>query len=213
MSNNIDKSKLVYVNIVWMKYYRGLKNNDKINPESGGGSHPQEHLDAIEATMNLKSNNKVYNTAFVGRYTDSHGNTKWKKLNLKDHFEDTDGEKLDNATVVWVAQKNQNKKEPHYVVGWWENATLLRHYKRIKFYSNLNPISKDYNIFTDADNAYLIKEKFRDFEVPRQRDSGYGFGQSNIWYAEEKKAKKFKNKTINYINQLKGNNLLKITQP
>ncbi|RCW46644.1 hypothetical protein [Halanaerobium sp. MA284_MarDTE_T2] len=55
MSNNIDKSKLVYVNIVWMKYYRGLKNNDKINPESGGGSHPQKHLDALEKTKFKRS--------------------------------------------------------------------------------------------------------------------------------------------------------------
>ncbi|MCC3145940.1 hypothetical protein LJ207_11500 [Halanaerobium sp. Z-7514] len=213
MSNNIDKSKLVYVNIVWMKYYRGLSKKDEISPKTGGGSHPQEHLDAIEATMNLKSNNKVYNTAFVGGYTDSFGDNKWKKLNLKDHFEDTDGEKVEDCTVVWVAQKNQNKQEPHYIVGWWENATLLRYYKRIKFYSNSNLISKDYNIFTDAERAYLIKEKFRDFEVPRQRDLGYGFGQSNIWYAEEEQAKQFKKKTINYISELKENKRLKITQP
>ena len=56
-------------------------------------------------------------------------------------------------------------------------------------------------------------EKFRDFKVPRQKDLGYGFGQSNIWYAEEEKAERFKNKTINYINELKGNNRLKIIQP
>ncbi|PTV97835.1 hypothetical protein C8C76_1229 [Halanaerobium saccharolyticum] len=129
MSNNIDKSKLVYVNIVWMKYYRGLSEKDEISPETGGGSHPQEYLDAIETTMNSKS------------------------------------------------------------------------------------IPKDYNIFVAAENAYLIKEKFRDFKVPRQKDLGYGFGQSNIWYAEEEKAERFKNKTINYINDLKGNNRLKIIQP
>ncbi|ODS49745.1 MAG: hypothetical protein A8274_1293 [Halanaerobium sp. 4-GBenrich] len=61
MSNNIDKSKLVYVNIVWMKYYRGLSEKDEISLETGGGSHPQEYLDAIETTMNSKSIPKDYN--------------------------------------------------------------------------------------------------------------------------------------------------------
>lgn len=206
MSDNIDKSKLVYVNIVWMKYYEGLKNNDKISSQTGGGSHPQEHLDALEATMNVKSNNKVYNTAFVGRYKGG-----WRKLSLKDHFEDTDGEKLDNAAVIWVAQKNQNKSEPHYIVGWWENATLLRHYRNV--YLNSHQINKKYNIFTNSENAYLIKEKFRDFKVPRQRDLGYGFGQSNIWYAEDKEAEEFKETTIRYINNLKEKNRFKINQP
>ena len=64
-------------------------------------------------------------------------------------------------------------------MGWYKDATV---YRGREMYQG-----RQFNIQTLPENAYLIGEKERTFTVPRARSAGYGFGQSNIWYANDEK--------------------------
>lgn len=201
MSINLDKT--IFANIAWMKYYQGKTSDDYITNKTGGGSFVRDEEEALEETLYSEIDGKVYGSAFLGRYTDSSGKEQWRKFNLKGHFKDTDGKILENTTVLWVAQEIINKTEP-CIIGWWENANLLREFGKVRFSKNGYRYNKSYNIVADSDNAYLIKPDKRNFKVGRKRRDGVGFGQSNVWYAKSEKGKEFKKEAINYVKKVKS---------
>ena len=109
--------------------------------------------------------------------------------NIDSNFKDKDS--IDNVTVIFCA-KNSEKT---VVVGWYDQAIVYR--TRKKYHD------RQYNIKTTSKNAHLIPPSRRLKEVPRARtnENKIGFGQSNVWYANNNNHKDFVFDILNYIEK------------
>ncbi|GAB6098957.1 hypothetical protein JCM16358_08360 [Halanaerocella petrolearia] len=202
LKKEFENTKMIFVNIAWMKYYRGQNERDQIPKNSGGGKSKYH----VEETMFYDIDGYLYGFAYPGSY-----NNKWKKLNLKGHFSDcvqNDGSSdyVENTLVVWVAQKDKRNNSPHVIIGWWNNATIYREYEKIE-----KPyIKKWFNIKAKLEDSFLLEENDRNYKIGRRKTDGVGFGQSNIWYADRDFEQQFKFKVYKYIDDCENskNNLV-----
>ena len=105
------------------------------------------------------------------------------------------------------------------VVGWYNHATVYRYYQQMHFPSD-NPedtelFVQNYNSIAKAKDCILLPRRerslFNKWSVPR-RNSGaaYGFGQSNIWFAQEDSEllKKYIDQLLKQIKEYGGDNWL-----
>lgn len=92
---------------------------------------------------------------------------------------------IDGVKVIFYA-KNPNDGK-NYVIGWYENATVLRNWARG---DSSNDYRKDpqnnneyYSFLTTTENAYLIEPEERNIEIPKASANNTGYpGQSNVFY-------------------------------
>jgi hypothetical protein len=193
----IRKNKIIFCNVVWMKEYRGRKNEKVDFSKSGGGSWIKKHAEkegASEEEMYVDIEGYHYGCVFLGRYY-KNGQELLKKIRLEDHFKECTlkDDNVENITVVWVAEKDQIKKTGHKIVGVWSNATVYRKIKEERF--------AFYNIKAESKNCILIEEDKREFSVYRAKPAKdiVGMGQSNIWYAEKEPEQDFAEKVKEYV--------------
>jgi 5-methylcytosine-specific restriction protein A len=178
----IDKNKIVFITLDWMKYYRGITSDDL--PLGTGGSYPAD------------SKHEIYNFLDDGGYcygyTPASGRINLQSINKDATKKTSDGkEYIENVLVVFTASKNDGLKRR--VVGFYVDATVFK-----EPFTNTNPkrIIKStktfasYNIRVKSENVYLFdEENERNIYLPFSKRDGYGYGQSNIWYANDKKSK------------------------
>ena len=104
--------------------------------------------------------------------------------------------------VVWCS-KYDNKT---VVVGWYKNAIVFRHYREL---DTGNEYPQTYFVQSVTERCVLLPVSTRndvEWEAPRSnKTQPYGFGQANVWFANEETAKPFINKLVgnieNYINE------------
>lgn len=186
----MNKQKVIFCNIAWMKEYKGIKESDM---PRNGGSFVKENNDCCEGTNFLDLNHKCYG------FVENKGNSLHiERLDEKYKNKDV----IDGVTVVWVATDNKGCK----IVGWYKNAKMYRDMKEtiapVMGYDYLV-----YNFEADIKDCYLIPEKDRSFVVPRasKKGKGKGMGQSNVWYAESAYAQReFIPEVLDYIDNYKG---------
>jgi len=174
--DKIDKNKIVFIAIDWMKHYKGITKYD--TPLGTGGNYPKEQKHEIY--------NFLEEEGICCGFTPPHG-----KLNLdricKDEIQvGPDGYKyIENVLVIFNGsnQDGNNRK----IIGFYVGATIFN-----KPHENKNPnrIIKSNNTFA----IYNVVSKFsflfeneneRKITLPYSKTDGYGYGQSNIWYADE----------------------------
>ena len=193
-----EDASMLFCNIAYMKYYKGINENDK--PYNGGKY--------IDVTGNAGEKNNFlprpngYTDGFAepgftsGGYNG--GGTQRQihieKVNISAKGED----RLSDVLVIMCARSPITKKTT--IVGWYENATVYRNV--IHLMSN-NGEQGWKTIECKNEDAHLIEEKNRTFIIPRASIDGIGFGQSNYWYADSNNAKELKKKVITYINEMK----------
>ncbi len=182
--------KVVFCNIAWMKFYRGIGTDDQ---PKNGGAYVKENNDAWECF-----NFYPYNHNCLG-YVRVRG----KRLNLArvenvaDHVD-----KIEDVTVVWTATNDTGR----YIVGWYEHAEMYRCFQDFDDYTISDKISWEYNFKTSEENVYLIPEELRNFKVPHasQAGAGLGMGQSNLWYADSAVVReKFVPKVLEYLEKVR----------
>lgn len=91
--------------------------------------------------------------------------------------------KLSGVTVVWTARDPTNGGT--YIIGWYKNATVYRHYQ--------DPPKNSKRKYKNNSIGYFIKAKSADGKllpideriVPVQRRKKKWMGQSNVWYAQD----------------------------
>lgn len=160
-------SKIIFCNIVGMKYYRGITEEDK--PKKGN-KYVKDTAMAYECYNFQPCNHFCYGYfQHVGRQLDL------KRVN---NFGKT-AKVLHNLTVVWVA----NRK----IVGVYDDADIFRYLQ--SFSEPLfdeNHIDWEYWIKAHEENVYLIPAEERTFEIPSASKigTGKGMGQAPIWYAD-----------------------------
>lgn len=170
---------ILFCNIGWMKYYRGLQ-DDAIR---GGGSYVDEHGDGGEMYNFLERPDGL-----IRGYVRSGGKININRLGAK-QSDDSVG----NILVVWVSKKPVVGGV--YIVGWYEGATVYRK-EQTKGIIDERLGRLDYLAETHPRNAVLLPEGWRRFQIPTGTD---GLGQSHLWYAHEPANQKFRDDVQEYI--------------
>jgi hypothetical protein len=96
---------------------------------------------------------------------------------------------IDDVLVVYCAKHPYHKFTS--VVGWYKHATVFRFYDVIEFPSDDEEgvYQQAYNAIAKKENCVLLPRTARritEWNVPRrQNGAAYGFGQANVWFAED----------------------------
>lgn len=213
--------RILFCNIAWMKYYNGKTEDDS---PSGGGSYVDEFEEAGEQ-YNFKPRNLYFEDAEEedGDYclgfieTMSTNGVDFNQL----HIEKIDGceqcEKEDfveDVLVVYCATHESQRFTT--VVGWYQHATVYRYLDEIEFEEDgEQPYNQLYSAIAKVENCCLLpvseRSKIVKWRVPRTKDNiSYGFGRSNVWFAQEQKdnsnLSKYLNKLYSQIQNYNGEN-------
>ncbi len=161
--------RILFCNIVWMKKYQGITEDDK--PRYGGEYVREE--DAASDIFNFSE----YNGRCYG-YVRHTGNLVPPG---------SDGEDDSKYLVVWCAFKDKNQGR---VVGWYRDAALFAEEQYQPSFTNPD-YELDYYISAESKNCVLLPEKMRTLKVERAAKAGRGkgFGKDDVWFADSEYAK------------------------
>lgn len=160
-------SKVIFCNIAYMKYYRGVTDEDK---PSNGGKWVEENGTAYECYNFMPFNHYCYGYfQHVGKKVDI---GRVENVPKSVDF-------LKDITVVWVA----NRK----IAGVYDHSLMYRN--RESFIDKVfDPTHTEWFHWFKApeENVYLVPHNERTFVVPSatRLGVGKGMGQSSIWYAD-----------------------------
>lgn len=189
--------RILFCNISWMRWYKGFRYNDRI---MGGGKYVTENGDGYEidnfwpihnteAAVILDDGTEIdlpEGDICLGFVETGHRNGESRQLCIERIHECESYKQaayVEDVLVVFCATAPHETRS--WVVGWYHHARVMRYY----FEYPLNDIWDSYlwkNIICKAKDAVLLPENLRNWDVPRvaRDDKGFGFGQSNVWYAD-----------------------------
>lgn len=191
--------RLVFCNIAWMKYYRGILDNGGDEPIIGG-AYGRRSKDIPEQYNFISTKLKARDiVSEAGQYclgymeTKASGNSKNQLfINKIPGCELLENESVaDDVLVVFCANHPDHKFTT--VVGWYEHATVYQQYQSIylKSSSDGEDYEQLFNAVAKEENCVLLPMKERSrkavWGVPRQQaGASYGFSRANIWYPQNK---------------------------
>lgn len=211
--------RVLFCNIAWMDYYKGIFAG--IDEPQNGGSFVKATKDAHEK-YNFEPVKLQFNDGSMpdGEYCLGFVETKSTKGGRNQlHIEKISGckamdqeESIDDVLVIYCAKHPYHKFTS--VVGWYKHATVYRHYCVQEFPSadEEGVYEQSYNAFAKKEDCVLLPRTDRritEWNVPRrQAGAVYGFGQANVWYAEEDTPllKEYLDKIITKILNYSGEN-------
>ena len=193
--------RILFCKTSYMKYYRGASADDipynggKYVKENGYG-HEEFNFDPVE----LEDGN-TYCLGFV--------ETKSSRDKRNDlHIENISGcegmkneEQVDDVLVVWCATMAPDTTR---VVGWYKHATVFRTYQECTFPDGY---VQAYNVMAQAKDCTLLpftQRGYLKWDIKTAKNSGFGFGQSLVWYATEDAAQEYVKKLVDTIEQYSG---------
>ncbi len=192
--------KILFCNITYMQYYDS--GFEKEIPQNGG-AYIAEH----KTGMDINNFHRYSDDRYYGFVEPGILHNKARQV----HIENIDSayrEKNDisDVTVIFCA----TSAEGPVIVGWYPKATVFRSVQK-------KDNNKDilYNIRSDGDTAVLLRKADRKMKVPRANSDGYGFGESQFWYAnqDDERIRSYVDKIWKYIDAFKGeNNLLPLSE-
>jgi hypothetical protein len=185
--------KIVFLNIGWMKNYKGFS-GDKI---TGGGSFVAQKGYGHEIYNFLQEKGKIF--GYVQPVI-PHNTIKIERIGAepKDNF-------INNVLTVWVSKSPSGGV---YIIGWYKNATIFRNIQKPSSKTNRKYKGEifGYYVIAKQSNCTLLPLDNRTFQIPRGKG---GMGQSNVWYADDEDHVVFKNSVFAYIKNGKSPNLSK----
>ena len=198
--------RVLFCNIASMRFYQGIIPG--VDEPVGGGSWVKKEHNAGESNNFRKitffSEDGKINSYCFGVFVQ-----KTASLNL--HIERIEGCKLmknepsvDGVLVVWCAASR--------VVGWYKNATVYRYDHEERYTEDSgNSVYLFYNVEANAEDCVLLPEKTRrnlQWYVPHVNKEGatFGFGQANVWYAQDESARDYVKKMTKQIFKYSGDN-------
>ena len=191
--------RILFCNIAYMKYYKGIiKNLD--GPRNGGG-YVQRTGDAYEKYNFLSQASDMGERCYGFFETKSTNGKNANQLHIeKINNISKECEKATNVLVIWCAKFCHNRS---VIVGWYKNANVYRNYEHTDIVlADGSLYSQAYNIEAAAEDCVLLSESERNVNIwtaPRKKQNlSYGFGQSNVWFAAEESA-------ISYVEKLEKN--------
>ncbi len=187
----IQKQRVLFCNTAWMEFYDHIEFPDDMPRH--GGSYVDNTGDAFES-RNFHRYEDGYYGFVETKYT---GGTAIQENANQLHIEKIDpaatGDVIDGVTVVFCAYSDEEHST--VITGWYEDATVLRFRKK-------HPDGHMYNI--TALKGVLLPEILRTKSIPRARDGGFGFGQSNLRYPIGNAAAEAVRDVLAYIARFKS---------
>ena len=124
---------------------------------------------------------------------------------------------IEDVLVIYCALYPDAIEKETYVVGWYQHATVCRNYEIMRFPSEDEEAYYDqaYNAIARKEDCVLLprasRRKANTWKVPRKsKGVAYGFGQSNVWFAQGREDNKlldqFLNKIVRQIEEYDGEN-------
>lgn len=203
---------VVFLNIAWMKWYDGVKNDVPTN----GGKYIDKHQNGCEVNNFTPHYDKYPETDIdsnwlLGSYTtnSTNGNPNQTRIERIAGCQDlAQEESADGVLAIWCATSPKNGRR---VVGWYRDATVCRHYEsQIIEEDDGTTWELWHNVYTRAEEAVMLPEKERyeeKWSVPgytKRGDTNYGFGQASIWYASEPAAEEYVRQLVKSIDEYGG---------
>lgn len=201
--------RILFCNIARMKYYKGIIPG--VDEPQYGGEFVAQTGDAHEK----------YNFAplQVGDQKRCFGFFETKSTNRETsnqlHIERLEGisrkaKEAGQVLVVWCSTHYQNQA---VVVGWYKNATVFRNYDVADINTEDGGTYQQwFNVEADADDCVLLPMDERNrhcWWAPRKKNTkSFGFGQANVWFAEEESAEKYIRQLTEQIEHYNGENWL-----
>lgn len=202
---------IVFVRIADMYYYNGITDKDR---PVNGGAYVNETGDAHEC----------YNFSPVefideGEFCLGFSMLQSKKgVNARFHIEKIVGcevlkkdDFVHNVIVVFCSKAINSRTMR--VVGFYKNATVFRHYQEQEFPDGY---VQAYNFIAEKKDCVLLpyqeRHSGKKWYIPmsKEKHTTFGFGQSNVWYAQEYKTNKklyeFLSQMIQNIESYNGEN-------
>ena len=180
--------RILFCNVAYMRYYDSAL---KEEVPQNGGSYVAENKTGMEINnFHLYDDGKFYGFVEPGSINGSP-----KELHIENMDPAYRGkDAIPDVTVVFCAKS----PERPVIVGWYRHATVFRHVQKY----NGDTL---YNLLAEEENAVLIEVADRNMRVPRANADGYGFGQSNLWYAGEDndRVREYVNGVWKYIRQFR----------
>lgn len=215
--------RILFVNQTYMKWYRGANNFD--HPVNGG-SWPREHGDDCADVYNflpfgredgvlpLRLNDGAELTidgtlcmAYISTMRSKDGTPKNLHLEkIRDCQGYAKSNYVDDVLVVFCAKRPGDAWPT--VVGWYHHAYVFRYYLDL-----VGPMGESIygNIIAKAKDVVLLPMEERKWRVYRASKDGFGFGQSNYWFANEEQSPKVKGYVEDIVQKIEkydGDNLM-----
>lgn len=214
--------RILFCNIAWMDYYKG-NTDGKDNPYNGGSyvhrtgdAHEKYNFDSVELSFDDGRQGE-----FCLGFVETKSKTGEKVNQL--HIERLEGcelmkneEQVEDVLVIYCASHPAHNFTT--VVGWYQHATVYRHYQPYDFASS-DPgeevYTQWYNAIARKEDCVLLPRSARarkvEWEVPRTaKGASYGFGTSNVWFADSKENNQylsnFMKKIVEKIENYRGEN-------
>ncbi|MFB0920471.1 MAG: hypothetical protein QMB62_06270 [Oscillospiraceae bacterium] len=118
---------------------------------------------------------------------------------------------VDNVTVIWCAYVEELNHST--IIGWYKNAKVYRDVIELspsRFQGRgLPEFGYVHNVEAlTQDCVFLPRNEIMSalWLSPRKKTDGIGFGQSNMWYAEESAAQKYVKIVLDKIDSYSGDN-------
>lgn len=207
--------RILFCNIAWMEKYKGVTDDDiPVN----GGSYVDTTKDAHEAynfdSVRFDEEEEVNYCLGFFETKSTNGSCK-NQLHIEkiDNNLNKNIEAINDVLVIWCAKADTNNFTS--VVGWYKNSTVYKDYKSAEFETGY---IQYYNVIAKENDCILLPPKVRSrrtmWWVPRvskKNGPSYGFGQANVWFANEKnnEAKdRYLKKLIEQIDNYDGDNYM-----
>lgn len=193
----LSRRRMLFCNIAWMEEYDHI-----CFPEDKpryGGSYVASTGSAFESWNFHRYYDGYYGfveTKYTGGTADQ---DKANQLHIEKIDPSATGDSIDNVTVIFCAHSDE--VDNTVIVGWYEDATVLRYRKQ-----HLD--GHMYNLTTDK--AVLLPEILRTKVIPRARSGEFGFGQSNLRYPTGNAATGAVKDVLAYIEGFQGTDAVKV---
>lgn len=188
--------RILFCNIAWMNYYKGNMNgNDK--PRNGGAyvvknGTAGEEYNFMPFALGVDSGypEGEYCLGFVETKSTNGKTANRMKIERIDGCKALSNEEgADDVLVIYCALYPDSLSSETYVVGWYNHAIVSRDYYDMEFSTpEGETFYQTYNAIARKENCVLLPRSLRrkqNWRVPRSgKGVTYGFGQSNVWYAE-----------------------------
>ena len=178
--------KVLFCNIGWMEFYRGLTSDDQI---VGGGSYVKEEGMGHEVCNFAGHQGVVYGYVQPPK---AEGQPGEGQINI-DRLDGEGQNFVKGVLVVWTATRPEGGT---VVVGWYKDATVHRFYQRFRSIPKLHRMNNlhGFRIEAKSSDVTLLPIDQRTCVIPRRVKGG--MGQSNVWFAAAPESRSILKKVI-----------------
>ena len=188
--------KVLFCNIAWMSFYKGLIPG--VDEPVNGGSYVGKMGDAHEKyNFTPVQMDEFIDGTPAGEYCLGFVETKTSKSGKRNdlHIEKIEGcaaakneNFIDDVLVIYCAAKPYQNFTS--VVGWYKHARVFRKYECAEFdLVDGGTEQQFFNALAKKEDCVLLPtaaRRINEWNVPRRNTgAAYGFGQANVWFAED----------------------------